>query len=259
MKNLKAQDVLVIAQWIFILALSIAVLVNRCGKDDAPKPMERAEIEEILKTELKTLRIDSLIASQKQVIESDLETLLLTLGNVQSDNKKEFESLRETISFHADRLKSDGSKLDKLTRLVTETKLAAEAQTTYQDEGELFPKWETDYSDKWVKFKNSGRIGDETSLFDLTVVNEFDLVEYRDKDGKLFADVINRNPYTVTMPGTNSFAITSDKSDNRSASKWGLNIYAGVGLSPGWDLKDVRLTPQVGVGIGRRVYLKRNR
>lgn len=242
------QDLLMMIQWGIILAMLVIFGINQCNKGKVIEPMNVDDVREILRAELKETKIDSAILYTKQAVVSNNENILLALADADAENAERYASLQEMILQHTNRVKNLGGEIDVITKLITETKIAAEAPTVYTENESGENEWFASFRDRWVQYQSSGVVGETKSDFSLTAVNEFDLITY-EKDGEYFADVLNKNPYTVTMPGTNTFKIQANP--KRKKIKWGVTAYAGVGISPRFKTGNFSITPQIGLGIGR--------
>lgn len=247
----KKQTFIIIFQWGILIAIGILFLINQCNKPKPLKQLTEEQVREVVQSEFKEQKIDSFILYTKQAVTANEATILRALSNSEQANKKEFDNLRETIAFHSERLKANGNQIDAVTKLMTETKIAAEAATTFEEDTEE-PVFVSTYRDKYIKFTNTGKVGEDKSNFEITAINEFDIVTYS-KEGKFYADILNKNPYTVTLPGTNTFKISD--TDPGHQKKWGVSVYGGIGLSPSFNFdKIIRFTPQIGIGLSRQVY-----
>ena len=198
------------------------------------------------------------IVENERII-SELAATIYQLEAKARQGNKNAERLAAIIAEQKAKLESEKAKLERLTVLLTETKASFQADVTKEqgvgsEVGEDLPIYKTAYRDSNDWFSLTGRIDPNTEKADysLLVRNEFVISDFITSQGVAKFRVESKNPYTFSLPGTNTFQVpvTIEKPKQR---RFGLGFTAGAFAVKDFFSPDIRAGYGAGFGFYYRI------
>lgn len=200
--------------------------------------------------------------SEKAVIISNLQNTVQELEAMKAKGDKLAGNLAERLRKAESDLAKERGELTRLTLLLSETQANATVGIDEKERPvdieiggeELPPLYEASATEPngWYKIKATFDTYADTAAFNLLVRNDFEVAEFLDSDGNAKFRVLNRNPYSYTMPGTNVFDLKPTTATIHKKQRFGLGLVAGTFATKDYFSKQVIL----GYGGGIAIYYR---
>lgn len=218
---------------LIIVAILLYLWISSVNKGNAKEDQLTNLLTAVTDT-LRTIRTSD--SSQKASIKSLTVQSTKDLLSIKTKDSA-INALQDVVKQYQGKLKSGGAvvivKGD--TKIIDSTRTIVVPDTTGK-----CPRYEATLNKTW--YTANLRMKCDSSYLDLKVINAYNIVIGKDKDGTWFADVTNKNPYS----STETMRVANVDIPKRKVKRVNLCIFGGYGI----NLKGtVQAAPFIGAGI----------
>ena len=247
-----------IIDWLVIILL-VVVLISTCKSRQLPNTMSKEEIKSILDENFDSLKNNNQSSVEIKSIVSEIQTIKDMVSDQDNNLTEVQRNLLSKILTIDTELGNEGKELKGFIDLITSTEIKTDTIYIIDSTGNVIPppkvfadlpiKLSIPYHDEWNSIDITYDVEKDSLDSKVLIRNEFEIKQY-EKDGTSMVDINNNNPFTYSLPGTNSFILDTPLKQ----SSFSVGLQTGIYITAAG-----KITPAAGIGLNYPIDLSFNK